>query len=51
MMDKIYKWLPMCILCMLVGMKSVNAQTLHTIVFCNTIDRSIGQSMRIIAVR
>lgn len=47
MMDKIYKWLPMCIMCMLVGMKSVNAQTLHTIVFCNTIDRSIGQSMRI----
>lgn len=47
MMDKIYKWLPMCIMCMLVGMKSVNAQTLHTIVFCNTIDESIGQSMRL----
>lgn len=47
MMDKIYKWLPMCIMCMLVGMKSVNAQALHTIVFCNTIDESIGQSMRL----
>lgn len=46
-MERLYKSSTMCIICMLLGMAFANAQTLHTIVFCNTIDQSIGQSMSI----
>ena len=37
----------MCIIYILLGVTIANAQTIHTIVFCNTIDQSIGQSMSI----
>ncbi len=37
----------MCIIYILFGVTIANAQTIHTIVFCNTIDQSIGQSMSI----
>ena len=37
----------MCIIYMLLEATMANAQTIHTIVFCNTIDQSIGQSMSI----
>lgn len=36
-----------CVLFLLCGATSTNAQTMHTIVFCNTIDPQIGQSMSI----
>ena len=46
-MERLFKKLTICTICILLGMKYTNAQTLHTIVFCNTIDQSIGRSMTI----
>ena len=43
----IRKSFAMCIIYILFGVTIANAQTIHTIVFCNTIDQSIGQSMSI----
>lgn len=46
-MKHILQHLTLCFLAWISGNLTINAQTIHTIVFCNTIDESIGRSMSI----